>query len=50
MEILISANEKILTIMTQSSKTHLSKDMTKEEYGEWLKKMIQAEVKNEKEI
>ncbi len=47
MEIIISANEKILAI-TQGNK--LSRTMTEEEYIEWLNKLIKVGTENEKEI
>lgn len=47
MEIIISANEKILAI-TQDNK--LSRNMTKEEYTEWLNKMIKVGIEDEEEV
>lgn len=47
MEIIISANEKILNI-TQENR--LSKNMTEKEYIEWLNKMTKVEIEDEKEI
>ena len=48
MEIIISANEKILT-MTQARENRLSRDITEEEYIEWLNKMSKVGIEDEKE-
>lgn len=47
MEIIISANEKILTI-TQENR--LTRDMSEEEYIEWLNKMTKVGIEGEKEV
>lgn len=47
MEIIISANEKILAI-TQDNR--LSQNMSEEEYIEWLNKLIKVGIEDEKEV
>ena len=47
MEIIISANEKILAII---QKNKLSENMTEREYMEWLNRLIKVETENEKEV
>lgn len=47
MEIIISANEKILAI-TQDYR--LSQNMSEEEYAEWLNKLIKVGIEDEKEV
>ncbi len=47
MEIIISANEKILAITRDN---RLSQNMSEEEYTEWLNKLINVGIEDEKEI
>lgn len=47
MEIIISANEKILAI-TQDNK--LSRNMSEKEYTEWLNKLIKMGIEDEKKV
>lgn len=47
MEIIISANEKLLAI-TQDNR--LSQNMSEEEYIEWLNKLIKVGIEDEKEV
>lgn len=47
MEIIISANEKILAI-TQDNR--LSHNMSEEEYTEWLNRLTRVGIEDEKEV
>lgn len=47
MEIIISANEKILSMTTDNS---LYKDMTEQQFAEWLNEIVKVGIEDEPEV
>ena len=49
MDIIISANEKILS-MTQDESQSLSRSMTEEDYNNWLERMVKVKTDEENSV